>query len=141
MVILEALRTLLRNTAGVTAIVGQRSYKRRAPQRAPKPYVTLALASVDFLTRSQKQREAGQNHKITARVQVDCYSTDEDEIDTLSDAVARALDDYRGTTGGVTIYRSLQQDERDNYEPLADGSDVGVHRVTQDYKIEYLQPT
>jgi hypothetical protein len=77
-------------------------------------------------------------------MQIDCYcsgSGAETAIDTLAETVSETLDDLSGTVQGVTVKRSLQDDERDNYEPMQDGSDNGIHRITQDYGIWYVEPT
>jgi len=55
----------------------------------------------------------------------------------LADAVRVFLDDYSGTAGSETIGAVLLNDESDDYEPPADGSDVGIHVVTLDVTIQY----
>ena len=141
MKITTAVRDHLRADIGIRALVGQRVYKRRAPQRCGFPRIIVSVAAAQFPTRSQAQRSDDVSHHIEARVQVDSWSLDEEEVDRVSEAVAKSLDDFTGTTQGVSIKRSLQDDERDNYQPLQDGSDEGAHRITQDYNIVYLEPT
>lgn len=139
--ITKAVKLHLKAAAGVAAIVGTRVYLRRAPQAAAFPRVVVSIASSEWPTRSQGRRSADTKHVIKARVQIDSWSKDEDEVDALAEAVSAALDDFIGTTQGVVVKRSLQDDERDNYNPLDDASDVGAHRITQDYGIHYEEPT
>ncbi len=141
MKITKAVKLHLRANAGVTAIVDQKVHLRRAPQRASFPRVIVSVAGAEWPTRNQQRRSENTNHIIKARVQIDCLSKDEDEVDLLAETVAKSLDDFIGTTQGVVVLRSLQDDERDNYEPLLDASDEGAHRITQMYGIHYREPT
>lgn len=138
--ITKAVKLHLKNDSGVSAIVGQRVYLRRAPQAAAYPRVTVSIASCSWPTRSNAPRSAGTILDVKARLQVDSWSMDEDEVDTLSEMISDALDDFRGTMQGVVVKRALQDDERDNYDSLRDASDDGVHRITQDYEIIFQQP-
>lgn len=144
MLITKAIKLHLLADEDVAAIVGARVFLRRAPQKASYPRIVVSMASAEWPTRSQADRADATKHVVKARIQVDCYckgATAEDDVDTLAETVSESLDDFRGTTQGVVVSRSLQDDERDNYEPLQDGSDDGVHRITQDYGIHYRQPT
>jgi hypothetical protein len=141
MVITKAVKLHLKADMGVTSIVDGRVHLRRAPQRSEFPHVIVSVAGAEWPTRSQESRNAGTTHVIKARVQVDCYSTDENQVDDLAESVAAAFDDFKGPMQGILVKRSLQDDERDNYETLLDASDVGVHRITQIYGVHYLEPT
>lgn len=147
MVITKAIRDRLRADAGVLAIlVKPKVYMRRAPAQASFPYVLVSVASVSFPARSNAERSAGATLIVEAKVQIDCFHSDkisvtaEEDVDRLAEAVADSLDDMKGTVQGVTVGRALQDDERDNYERLQDGSDNGIHRITQDYKVKFQQP-
>jgi Protein of unknown function (DUF3168) len=139
--ITKAVKLHLRADAGVAAIVGSKVHLRRAPQRSEYPHVIISIAGAEWPTRSQARRSEDVSHIIKTRVQIDCFSLDENQVDELAEAVAGSLDDFMGTTQGVVITRSLQDDERDNYSQLEDASDEGVHRITQMYAIWYDEPT
>lgn len=148
MVITKAIRDRLRVNAGVLDILTKpKVYKRRAAVQASFPYVIVSVASVEFPARSQARREDASDQIVKAKIQIDCFTSEktsataEEDVDRLAEAVAVAMDDFSGTAGGVTVGRSRQIDERDNYERLQDGSDNGIHRITQDYDVWFKQPT
>lgn len=134
--ITKAVKLHLKDDAGVAALVGERVYLRRAPQKAGFPRVVVSIASVQWVTRSQDDK----GDAVKVRVQIDSLSKNEDQVDAVAEAVANAVDGYTGTMQGVVVRGFRQEDERDNYEQLDDASDEGAHRITQDYEVYCNEP-
>lgn len=140
MILTTAIRDHLRADATVLEILTlPKVYKRRAPARAGYPHVVVSIATTDFPTQSNAPQTASQN-KLKVKVQVDSFSTEEEQVDRLAEAVASAMRIDSETIQSVTILKCVPKDERDNYEYLRDASDEGVHRITQDYDVHYVQP-
>ena len=91
----KAIKYILGNTAGVTAIVGTKSHAGRAPQETAAPYVVFDIVSVE--PTDSKTRPSSVD---AVRVQVDCYATTYAGVEALNDAVRAALDAY---TIGATV--------------------------------------
>ena len=95
-----AIKYILNNTAGVTAIISTKSYAGRAPQETALPYVVFDIVSVE--PTDSKTRPSSVD---AVRVQVDCYATTYAGVEALNDAVRAALDAYTigATVNGVKV--------------------------------------
>ena len=56
----------------------------------------------------------------------------------IAEAIRDRCDGYRGTMGSVAIHCSHLSDQRDDYEAPAEGSDIGIHKITQEYLLWYV---
>jgi hypothetical protein len=94
-----ALLARLRAAAGVTALIGARSYWEEAPQGTARPFVTLY-----DLTPGRSQHLKGFNLEAS-RVQIDVWTDGVKEKTTIMEAVLAAL--VPGvTTGGHKFQRA-----------------------------------
>ena len=96
----KAIKYILNNTAGVTAIIGTKSHAGRAPQETAAPYVVFDIVSVE--PTDSKTRPSSVD---AVRVQIDCYATTYAGVEALNDAVRSALDAYTigATVNGVKV--------------------------------------
>ena len=105
---------LLSGAAAVTALIGTtpvRAYRHgSAPQNVEKPYVTWSVPG-GFAENTLERADAD-----VMRVQVDCWSDDDTQVETLAAAVRAALE----PAGNLIAYVA---DERDP--------------VTQRFRISY----
>lgn len=95
----DALLTRLRANAGVTALVGTKSYWEMAPQGIARPYVTLL-----DVTQLRPQILKGYDLEA-ARVQIDVWADTYKSKQTIMEAVLAALVPGH-TTGGHTFQRA-----------------------------------
>lgn len=129
------LTAFLLAAAGVTAICGQKVYKKRAPQYRegdprPWPYVTWFRSGGPRTTTF-----CSQDDLVPAQYQVDSYSDDADEPEVLARAIRLALVDYMGPMGPVRINTIKLANDFDFGPEL----EPGVFRRTQLYTITYLE--
>lgn len=95
----DALLTRLRANAGVTALIGTKSYWESAPQSTARPYVTLLDVS-----ESRPQILKGWDLE-SARVQIDVWANTYKEKQNIMEAVLTALVPGH-TTGSHTFQRA-----------------------------------
>lgn len=73
----------------------------------------------------------------SARVQIDCWSTDEDTVDQLAEAVRVTLQSYSGSIGTITCLGITLDNVVWLPEEPTDGSNVWRQHVAQDFLIHY----
>lgn len=137
----EGLRLWLLADADVQALAGNRVYPNdKVPQGAGYPRV--------LIQRSQGSRVRtfdGPTDLAHPIIQLDCVALSYDQAKQLARAVKgtsadRKLDGFAGDLHGVTVQGAhLQDDERDGFRLLTDGSDKGEHIVTLDFEIWHLE--
>jgi hypothetical protein len=119
-----ALFSIITGDATVAALIVARFYPITAPQNVTKPYATY-------------QRIGGVRHRsvdgpaglASPRYQVDAWATDIDEARSLSAAIRRAIDGFKGDAGGLTIHEIVMDDEPfEDFEP-----DTLLYRASADY--------
>jgi hypothetical protein len=92
MPILEtSIRTLLVNDAAVAGLIDDRVYRRRIPQEGDFPCMVITRTKTERLNFSD-----GLDPLTKAALQVTCWSSDPDELESLSDAAIECLADYTG---------------------------------------------
>jgi hypothetical protein len=129
----SGLVSLLTGEATITAIAGSRVYIGKAPEKALFPHVVITqMGSEENIS---IDGASGQLRSLT--FDIDCRAKRSVEAESLGNAVRTFIDDYTGTAGSYTIGAVFVNDELDDYEPPADGSDVGVHVVTLDIEVQY----
>lgn len=129
----SGLISLLTGEATISALVGSRVFIGKAPEKALLPHIVITQMGSEENT--SIDGASGQLRTLT--FDIDCRAKRSVEAETLGNAVRTFLDDYSGTAGSYTIGAVFVNDEVDDYEPPADGSDVGVHVVTLDLDIQY----
>lgn len=125
-----ALLARLRAAAGVTALIGAKSYWEDAPQGTERPYVTLF-----DVTQDRPQILNGYDLEA-AIVQIDVWTDGYTEKNTIMDAVLDALVPG-GTSNGHTFQRGIIQlgprdigGERDGETPIRRKSaDLLIHHT------------
>ena len=124
---IKAIKHILGNTAGVTAIVGTKSHAGRAPQETALPYVVFDIVSVE--PTDSKTRPSSLDR---IRVQVDCYATTYAGAEALNDAVRSALDAYTigATVNGVKVDGIMYITENGTIDEETD-----IYRRSADYQI------
>lgn len=116
-----ALVNVLKNDAGVAAIVGTRIYPDPAPQDAPRPLISYWRVSTQRI-----QSHDGAISIARPRIQVNSVGDTYLSAKTLANAVRTALDGYRGD--GVHIsFLDNDADERQ--------LETSRHLVRQDYLV------
>jgi hypothetical protein len=93
-----AVYTLLKDAAGVAALVAGRVYPLQAPQNATAPFIVYQRIS------SRRVRSVdGPSGLAQPRIQVDAYAATYAGAKALASAIRTALDGYRGTVAGVRV--------------------------------------
>lgn len=127
----------------VTDLVGSGSAARIYPILAPqgKAFPRITYQVIDSPGTQQLDGPAGIYHP---RVQIDCWSRgDYKTAQDLADAIVGdpgnlKLDGYRGTLGGVVVQGCHLIEQRDDFESPASASDVGIYRVSLDFKVWHV---
>ena len=131
-----ALRKVITDNVVVAGLVSTRLYPIAAPQSCPKPF------GVYFRVDEQRERHMRNASGLArARIQVDWFSTNQDNLFAIMYYARLAADTYRGTVasgGSICGVQDISiQNEEEGYEPIADDSGVPVFRGTQDYFVWY----
>lgn len=129
-----SLVTLLTGESTISTLISSRCYVGKAPQKSTLPFILITqMASEQNTT-----MDGASSSLRFIDYDIDCKADRAIEAAQLADAVRVFLDDFSGATGGTeTIGAVLMNDETDDFEPPADGSDVGIHVVTLDVTIQY----
>lgn len=135
--ILKAVRSVLANDAGVSALVSTRIYPDRVPQAAP----TYPLIVVQLVTEESVVNMTGISGLGQSRVQVDYYAKTRLEAATGQEAVRLALTHYNGTSQSVVVRRILPSTGTAFYDDPQDKSDLGLYRHVRDYNCHYVEAT
>jgi hypothetical protein len=75
----------------------------------------------------------------TAFLSFDCIATTYARAKALAEALRGELQGYSGTMGDATIYSVILQDESDDFDPPADGTQKGQYHVTQEYSFLFTE--
>jgi len=113
MVIEEALFYHLKNTAGISAIVGSRIYPNVIPQD-----VSLPAIAYQVISRPGLMAHDGPPGIAWPRFQITAQADNYNQVVSLTNAVRVALDGFSGLmggVGGVTIEGAFVKDVRDDY--------------------------
>ena len=123
----KAIKYILNNTAGVTAIISTKSHAGRAPQETALPYVVFDIVSVE--PTDSKTRPSSVD---AVRVQIDCYATTYAGVEALNDAVRSALDSY-------TIWAPVNGVKVDGIKYITENATIDeetdIFRRSSDYQI------
>jgi len=124
--------TALLNSTAITGYVGTRIYPALAPDSATLPYLTYQRISTTPVNDS-----TGTTTTQACRLQLDCWAATYGGVKAISKATQTFLNGYSSTAGTTSpaISMTHMQSAIDLPEPVIDGQDVLIHRVSQDYEI------
>lgn len=123
------IRTYLLAQPAIAGEIGTRLYPVKLPQAVTYP--ALSYQQIGGTTERHLQ---GRSTLKWARLQVDAWAPTIAAAQTIADAVADALDGYRGQAGNILITDSWQDSRSDGYE-----DDAEIHRTTLDFQIYYRE--
>jgi len=134
---IKAIGYILKNTAAVTAIAGQRIYHAAAPQNVAFPYVVINTVSVN-----PYDTKSGAADLDQVRLQIDSFDKDNSVAASLDAAIRNAIDRYpHGTVNGVLLDGVQFITTADFVEPDInnDGAGIILH-FTSDYyvRVKYV---
>lgn len=122
----KSIYNLLSNDATVSATVSTRIYPDVAPQNAAFPFIVYTKTS----TEPTKTKE-GTSPLDVERFQIDAYTVDYGDTQTLVAAIRSALDNKSGTIAGNVIDQiSFEGEGSGEYIP-----DLDIWWVSQDYDV------
>lgn len=131
-----ALRSVLLETAAVTAIIGTRLTRSVAPQKSPVPFGVFAR--VKTLPGYHTQ---GRSDLREADVMFAWYDTNFDRLAGLVEEVEEALSGFSGEVvvgaSAVNIDTVWLTDERDGDVLTADGSGEPLYCIEQIFRVAY----
>ena len=133
--VLTAVRSVLANDAGVSALVSTRVY----PDIPPQQNATYPCAVVQLVVEESAVQMVGLAGMANSRIQVDCYAVTRLAAAALQDACRLALADYTGTSQSVVIRNTYPKTGFAVYEPPNDSSDLGLYRHSRDYTADYVE--
>ena len=124
--------TQLADTSTLTDEVGTRIYRYRRNRGSAFPAVTF-----ERIETTTENHSTGATVTEHCRVEVDSWAEDMDTCRTVADAVKTALSGWSNTGGTPSISMSHIQSDIDMTEEPNDGTDVLLHRISQDYELWY----
>jgi hypothetical protein len=129
----EGIVYLLKNNAGVSALVGTRVYAQKLPQTPTTPALTYQLITPRSLISHQ-----GMSGTAYPRYQITGWDTTEAGISALMKAVRICMSCYKGTVGAapntVVIQASLPVGGYETYEP-----ETGLFMRALDFEIWHAE--
>ncbi len=126
--------------ADLRVLIGKRVYPAgKVPTKEQGARLTYQRISTD-----PQLTLAGTCGLVKARVQVDSHGGEVDPYPyglakRIADATRRALKNYRGTLGGISVEMIIRMDERDESEKPHDGGERPDSWVSTDYGIWYQE--
>lgn len=127
-----AVREYLAGVAGVTALVGDRVY-RKVPRGAVLPYVRVIRNDINH----NPTLDGTAGHMKFEEIDVDSVGPTAAVADAVDAAVRDALQDWSGTAAGVTVDAVIIEGGPESTEPPANGEDSGVSLISQAYLIQW----
>jgi hypothetical protein len=130
----KALRARLIDDATMFGLVGNRIYPGRAPQKPTMPYIVYHRIS----TVRSATLDTGNTKVPEVRMQVDVIATTQSEVETILNQMRLVMDNFRGTSSGVTVLGVSVDDEQDQPE-FYEGSDTVFYHSSLDFSIIYRE--
>lgn len=126
------IRSDLRAYLASNLSIGQRIYPVALPQSAVLPCLTYSRTT------------GGHDHNLKSATgsaiptfDIDCWSLTYEGADSLAEEIRQKMQGFSGTMGTTAVRSVILDDEVDAFEPLEDGSDKGIFRITLRYRIRY----
>ena len=130
----KALRARLIDDATMFGLVGNRIYPGRAPQKPTMPYIVYHRIS----TVRSATLDTGNTKVPEVRMQVDVIATTQSEVEAILNQMRLVMDNFRGTSSGVTVLGVSVDDEQDQPE-FYEGSDTVFYHSSLDFSIIYRE--
>lgn len=130
----KALRARLIADATMTGLVGNRIYPGRAPQKPTMPYIVYHRIS----TVRAATLDTGNAKVPEVRIQCDVIASSQSEVETVLSRMRIVMDNFRGTSSGVTVLGVSVDDEQDQPE-FYEGSDTVFYHSSLDFSIIYRE--
>ena len=130
----KALRARLIDDATMSGLVGNRIYPGRAPQKPTMPYIVYHRIS----TVRAATLDTGNAKVPEVRIQCDVIASTQSEVETVLSQMRIVMDNFRGTSSGVTVLGVSVDDEQDQPE-FYEGSDTVFYHSSLDFSIIYRE--
>ena len=130
----KALRARLIDDATMSGLVGTRIYPGRAPQKPTMPYIVYHRIS----TVRAATLDTGNAKVPEVRIQCDVIASTQSEVETVLSQMRIVMDNFRGTSSGVTVLGVSVDDEQDQPE-FYEGSDTVFYHSSLDFSIIYRE--
>jgi len=127
----DVLYSILSNDTNISGIVSDKIYPFLAIEDVVYPYIVYTIEGVD-----PTQQDDGVSPLDVNSANVEIYSEDLSEIETLSKYVRNALDRYRGTVEGIDVQSVSFQSEDGGY-----ADEDRVYLKIQSYSLRMLTIT
>jgi hypothetical protein len=111
----KSIYDILKSDVTVAAIVGTQIYPMRTPQAVDPPFVVYTTTDNE-----PTDTKDGSSTLDEIRFDVSMYSDTMTELESLSDAVRRALDRYSGTNKSNVIQTIIFEAEDNSYSNKAE---------------------
>lgn len=129
-----ALRARLIADATISGLVGTRIYPGRAPQKPTMPYLVYHRIS----TIRESTLDIGNAKVPEVRMQVDVIAATQAVVEEILNAMRLSMDNFIGTSNGVTVLGVSVVDEQDQPE-FYEGSDTVFYHSSLDFSIIYRE--
>ena len=104
------------------------------PKKPPFHYITFQRVSSNHVRHLR-----GGSGLVASRWQIDCWARYAADVDRMSDAVRRSMDNLSGDFGDadnlINIQACFLEDDAEDFVPPIDGSQVGRARVRMDFML------
>lgn len=126
----------LTSQTAVSSLVGSRVYPLIAPMGTPLPLVVYQRTAVE-----RPQSLAGNVGNPVVTLQLTTYGTSYTSVKAIARAVRLAVDNWTGTTAGVTIQRTTLVTEADGVDMPADDQMLPYYNVAQTFEFRINEAT
>jgi hypothetical protein len=130
----KAIRTRLLSVSAVTDLVSTRIYPLTLPQG-----VTMPAVRYQRVSGNSDPHVTGTTGAATARLQFDIFANTYAGAEALRDAIREAIDQYTGTSSGVTIHSCNAAMHMDLFDEPVHGDAVGLYQMVSDYEIVHSE--
>ena len=124
------------DTAGVSALVGDRVYPNMAPQEPTFPFIVYLRTAT-----SRPTPHDGSAGVAFATIAVKCVDLEYKAVKELAEEVRLALDGVTSPIGTYTAMGIVIENEYDDPDPPQSGEEVPIFAVRMDVRIGYNEAT
>lgn len=130
----KAIHSMLSAAPSVTAIVGDRIYPRRLPQRCTFPAIEIDPVGETF------GHHMGGEQKLTqARIELHCLAEGPWDAEDLADRVRSAVNAKRGLYGSLYIDSCFVEDRTSEDWLKREGGEEWIDEETLALEVNYLR--
>lgn len=126
----------LTSQTAVSSLIGSRVFPLLAPTGTPLPLVVYQRTSVE-----RPRSLTGNVGNPVVTLQLTTYGTSYTSVKTIARAVRLAVDNWTGTTAGVTIQRTTLVTEADGVDMPADDQMLPYYNVQQSFEFRINEAT